>query len=369
VARRFSTLKFETKDQGRRTKDSAARQRRRDLWLRPVGPRYDTPMANLGYIQVTRECNQRCRFCSNPPSGERLDLDGGKARVDDLVRRGYDGCILTGGEPTLVPFLPDLARYALSRGLYVRMITNGQRIARFDYLKSLVDAGLRHVHVSIHSYRPEVQDFLSATPGSHAAQVQALENVGRLRIQVDVNCVINRHNADHLHLSVRWLCERFPFIRHFVWNNLDPSMNRCAENPDVQHRLQDCEVALHKALAYLDATGRTFRVERMPLCYLQGFEWASTEARKTIKGEERTMHFLDQKGTVHQAEFDHGKAAVCGVCTLREICGGLYAMDVHYQSAELRPVFVDPGPIAARVLGGEARKRRVYSVDSRPMPI
>ena len=31
-------------------------------------------MANLGYVQVTRSCNQLCRFCSNPPTGEAIEL-------------------------------------------------------------------------------------------------------------------------------------------------------------------------------------------------------------------------------------------------------------------------------------------------------
>ena len=29
-------------------------------------------MANLGYLQLTRDCYQHCRFCSNPPTGVDL---------------------------------------------------------------------------------------------------------------------------------------------------------------------------------------------------------------------------------------------------------------------------------------------------------
>jgi MoaA/NifB/PqqE/SkfB family radical SAM enzyme len=49
--------------------------------------------------------------------------------VDDFVRRGYFGVILTGGEPTLHPELPEVAAYAAQQGLHVRMITNGSRLA------------------------------------------------------------------------------------------------------------------------------------------------------------------------------------------------------------------------------------------------
>ena len=30
-------------------------------------------MANLGYLQLTRNCYQKCQFCSNPPTGVHLD--------------------------------------------------------------------------------------------------------------------------------------------------------------------------------------------------------------------------------------------------------------------------------------------------------
>ena len=68
-------------------------------------------MANLGYIQVVRRCNQSCRFCSNPSTGDELDLESACRAVDDLERRGYDGVVITGGEPTLWPWVPELVRY------------------------------------------------------------------------------------------------------------------------------------------------------------------------------------------------------------------------------------------------------------------
>ena len=48
-------------------------------------------MANLGYLQLTRDCKQHCRFCSNPPSGVELTLEELRFHVDGLVTRGYDG--------------------------------------------------------------------------------------------------------------------------------------------------------------------------------------------------------------------------------------------------------------------------------------
>src|SRR5262249_27029577 len=113
-------------------------------------------MANLGYLQLTRNCLQHCRFCSNPPTGVELTEPEMCAMVDELVDMGYDGVTLAGGEPTLSPLLPAALRYARERGLFSRMITNGQRLADADFFRECVDNGLTHIHVSLHSYRREV---------------------------------------------------------------------------------------------------------------------------------------------------------------------------------------------------------------------
>ncbi|MBI5478170.1 MAG: radical SAM protein [Deltaproteobacteria bacterium] len=309
-------------------------------------------MANLGYIQVTRQCNQLCRFCSNPPSGLENTLETACGHVDDFVARGYHGVILTGGEPTMVPWLADLVRYARKRDLHVRVITNGQFLGEGTLLADLVAAGLRHVHVSLYSYRPELQDELARHPGSHANIVRTLERIAaRDDVTADVNCVINHFNAGELDRNVRFVLERFPFVRHFVWNNLDPRMNRVAENPDTIPKLWELELSLYRAMRLVDESGRTFRVERVPLCYMVDYAHCSTETRKIVKEEERIVHFLDQKGFVRQASggFVHGKTDACKLCTLDSICAGLDGLGEFFDGAELYPVFVDPLPIIKRV--------------------
>lgn len=310
-------------------------------------------MANIGYLQVVRGCNQYCRFCSNPASGYMLDLETALRAVDDFAERGYFGIILTGGEPSLSELIPDITRHAVLRGLHVRMITNGSRLAKPGLAESYHDAGLRHFHVSIHSYDEQLEDFLTGVKGSHALAMQALENLGRVGATVNINTVINRFNADHLDKNVRYFVGRFPFLRHFVWNNLDPSMGRAETNRDTAHRLADFELSLARAMRFLHGSGRTFRVERVPLCYMTEFAHCSTETRKIVKGEERIVHFLDEKGTIRQTSFVHPKADVCRSCSLDSICGGLFELGDHYDLGELHPVFVDAASIVAKVRAEE----------------
>lgn len=306
-------------------------------------------MANLGYMQLVRHCNQYCRICSNPETPYVLDYETACKEVDAFCAHGYEGVILTGGEPSLSEIVVEVVRYAIGKGLSVRMITNGSRLADEGLARSYIEAGLRHYHVSLYSSRAEVHDAITCVKGSHALACQAIENLGAHGAAVNVNTVINRFNCDHLDELAAMIVKRFVFVRHVVINNLDPSMGRAETNREVLHRLADMEVSLSQALRILAAAGRSFRVERVPLCYMVEFAFASTETRKIVKAEERMIHFLDGKGTVRQTSFRHDKDPVCKACSLDEICAGLFEMGNGYDAAELAPVFVDKESIVRRV--------------------
>ncbi len=322
-------------------------------------------MANIGYLQVVRHCNHVCGFCSNPTTPYTHDFDSMRVLVDDFVRRKYFGIILTGGEPTLHPELPRIAAYANAQGLHVRLITNGSRLSQPDFAQALAEAGVRLVHVSVYSVRPDVEATLRGTEDTLPMAYAAIDNAARFGIEVNINCVINKLNADHLHENIRVLVKQHPHIRHFVWNNLDPSMGRAEVNQAMfTPRLADFELSLHRAMKLLHRSGRTFRVEKVPLCYMTDFAWASTETRKIVKGEERIVHFLDDKQTVRQTAWGHVYTEACDVCSLRSICGGLFDRGDGYDPAELHPVFVPLQPVVEHVLSDgtdPSQKQQTFS--------
>lgn len=308
-------------------------------------------MANIGYIQVVRHCNHFCGFCSNPTTPYTHDFESMRVLVDDFVARGYFGVILTGGEPTLHPQLPEIADYAATAGLHVRVITNGHRLADPAFARALSQAGVSLVHVSIYSVRPQVEAQLRGAEGTLDRALRALSAAHDAGLELNINCVINRANADHLDDNIRYFLRHHPYVRHFVWNNLDPSMGRAEVNQEqFTPRLADFELSLHRAMRLLHRSGRSFRVEKVPLCYMADFAWASTETRKIVKGEERIVHFLDDKQTVRQTGWGHRYAPGCAVCGLRPICGGLFDRGDGYDPAELAPVFVDHERVVEQIL-------------------
>lgn len=307
-------------------------------------------MASISYLQVNRICNQCCLFCSNPDSGLTLPLADAKEIVDRFVAEKADGLIITGGEPTLYEPLLELISYAKSRGIPPRISTNGQKTADFGVLAALKAAGLNHIHLSLHSNRNNVQTYLSGNPDSLKNVTATLVNADRLGMRVDVSTTICRQNAAHLHETVEWICSQFGFVSHFSWTNLDPFMNRVAENRQVVPRLADLEISLLEAMRMLDRTGRTFRVEKVPLCYMGEFAHCSTETRRIVKDEVFVANFLDYRNFLKLKKYSYNKAAACEMCSLSSICAGLWEIETYYSPAELRPLETDPAQIIDEIL-------------------
>ena len=311
-------------------------------------------MANLGYIQLNRTCNQKCLFCSNPDNGSVLDLEQAKFYIDDFVKKNYQGVIFTGGEPTLNPILSEAIKYAKAKGLEARIITNGQKTADYLVLNDLKNAGLDLIHVSVQSYDPKIQDYLSQNPGSLKNILKTLVNARRMNLPTNINMVINSFNAKSLDKNIQFFLVKFPEINHFVFNNLDPEMNRVEQNKFVVPKLADFKASLKRAFEYLLKFKKSFRAERVPLCYMAEFGEFSTETRKIVKNEERSILFLDNREDPYrvQKNFYYKKASQCEHCSLKEICAGLYALDTYYNGKELEPQTMDKQIIINKILNG-----------------
>ena len=110
---------------------------------------------HLAAIIFTQGCNFRCHFCYNPMlvlPQEGEDKKNNKKEkgfpplsTEDLflfLRERYgrlDGVVITGGEPTLHPDLPDFIKQIKDIGYDVKLDTNGTNP---EMLASLLEAGL-----------------------------------------------------------------------------------------------------------------------------------------------------------------------------------------------------------------------------------
>ncbi|MDD2566140.1 MAG: radical SAM protein [Candidatus Gracilibacteria bacterium] len=297
-------------------------------------------MANIGYIQVNRYCNNNCHFCSNPSNEKDISYERGIELINEFILKKYEGVIFTGGEPTLSKDLPKWIEYAKSKSINSRVISNGSITSDFDFAKKLKDAGLKLIHFSIYSHIEKIHDFLTGNPGSYQNVIKSIQNMTKLGVEVQINTVINHYNEDHLDKIVMFLNKQFPNIYHFVWNNLDPLMMQQTKIAlTTLPNFDAFEISLKKAMDFLTSKRKTFRAERVPLCFMRGYEFVSTETRKIVKNEERLVYFLDSREVINDKglDFIHDKKPECTECDLNPICGGVYESEKFYSYVKVKP--------------------------------
>ncbi len=294
-----------------------------------------TGTRKAAYLQITRKCNNECVFCSNPQFEKEITLAQAKKSIDALCREGVTEVFLTGGEPTTSPHLFEIIRYLKGRGIVPRMISNGVELSRMTLAQEIFSAGVRSINISLHSHREGTADLLSGKPGHLKKQLMGIHNALRAGFSVNINTTINAENYAHLPELAAFLVKVFPRIGHFVYNFLDPGMadgnlhSRAHENPWVVATYPQVRPYLAKMVTVLKKHRKSFRIERVPLCCMKGFEEYSTETRKIIKDELYMCSFIEQKNDnmlrVVKPYQGRVKLPFCERCGLGMICAGVQA--------------------------------------------
>jgi len=149
---------------------------------------------------ITRQCNLKCHHCyaqaqAKKPKGE-LTTQEGKVLLDDLSSFGAPVILFSGGEPVLRPDLPELAQYAVAKGMRAVISTNGTLITE-ELAKTLKDIGLSYVGISLDGMEA-VNDRFRGVPGAFAQALTGIRNCREAGIKVGLRFTINRLNRDQV---------------------------------------------------------------------------------------------------------------------------------------------------------------------------
>ncbi len=133
---------------------------------------------NLGYV-----CNNKCDFCISyfeNKVGKFVGFDKVRDNLQRHKEEGYDSVGFVGGEPTIYPNIMQAIAFAHDIGYkYINITTNGRMFSRYEFLKSLVDAGLNSINLSIHD-SDEDEDLITHADGGFKQKLKAIRNLERL---------------------------------------------------------------------------------------------------------------------------------------------------------------------------------------------
>ncbi|MCA1989757.1 MAG: 12,18-didecarboxysiroheme deacetylase [Desulfarculus sp.] len=146
---------------------------------------------------MTKACNLRCQHCyaqaTAGPAVQELSTGQARAMIDDLAGFGAPVILFSGGEPLMRPDLPELARYAVGKGMRAVISTNGTLITA-DKARELKDIGLSYVGVSLDGL-PAVHDRFRGVEGAFDQALAGIRNCLRVGLKVGLRFTVFRHNA------------------------------------------------------------------------------------------------------------------------------------------------------------------------------
>lgn len=186
---------------------------------------------HIATVLFTGGCNLCCPMCHNadlvlrPRELETLPEDD---IWEFLARRSgmVDGVVITGGEPTLQPDLPQLLERLQERGLHVKLDTNGTHP---DVLKTLLSKGLV-TYVALDVKAPlEKYPLLCGTPkvdtGRISGSITMLQE-SNIDHEFRTTVVPGLLDGDDIEAIARWIkgAKRYVLQQFRPVNTLDPSL-------------------------------------------------------------------------------------------------------------------------------------------------
>lgn len=149
---------------------------------------------------ITRKCNLKCVHCYAHAVDEALETelttDEGKALIDDLAAFGSPVILFSGGEPMVRKDLPELAEYAVQKGMRAVISTNGTLITK-NMAKTLKAIGLSYVGISLDGMQ-EINDKFRGLKGSFEKAMDGIRNCQAAGIKVGLRFTINKFNNDEI---------------------------------------------------------------------------------------------------------------------------------------------------------------------------
>jgi radical SAM protein with 4Fe4S-binding SPASM domain len=208
-------------------------------------------------LAITYRCNNKCLHCyaGGPRETKELTTKEWSSVINKLYELGIPQVVFTGGEPTLRDDLPELIAQTQKTGLVSGLVTNGRKLKDEAYFKSLVEAGLDHVQITLESHDPKVHDRITGVKGSWNETVQGLKNAIASPIYTISNTTLNQYNVKDIIKTIDFIYSLG--LRQFACNSLIYS----GKAPEVAKDFALDEASLEPILTQIRDHARELGIE------------------------------------------------------------------------------------------------------------
>lgn len=273
-------------------------------------------------------CNARCSFCSQGDFDKLLNapFDAIARNIYSAYKNGYRRLGFTGGEPLVRPDILKAIALGKSVGFrFIRVQTNGIKLADPAFCRALVKAGLTFCKFSFTTDKAADHDALVGVPGALKKALAGLENLRKLKIRLGTNILVNRLNYKRLPEIIKFYLGRGITNFVIIYPVYNGAMAVNAKKLGIS--LSDCEPYFEEAVQTMEAAGlpREILFLNAPPCFLKGRE------KLSIGLDHFNTLVTDPLGGRTDLDANADAAKVkgkpCRACALNKKCRGA---DEHY---------------------------------------
>ncbi|MCX7704569.1 MAG: radical SAM protein, partial [Planctomycetota bacterium] len=165
-------------------------------------------------------CNNRCLHCYVEEGRKKPTMlfERWKAALKKCWEIGVPHICFTGGEPTLVEFLPQLVEAAEDIGMVTGLLTNGRRLSDEKLVSKLAEAGIDHFQITVESDDRRIHDEMVGVNGAFEETVKGLENAVKAGVYTLTNTTVTRLNVERIEETVKFIADKG--VRVFAMNGL-----------------------------------------------------------------------------------------------------------------------------------------------------
>lgn len=305
-------------------------------------------------IDTGWKCNVECAFCYHifkDTDRAPRPIEDVKADILASKNRGNDTIDFVGpGEPSIVPHIGELIRYAKSIGMRTCMITHG--MIGSVRLADIMDAGLDDFLISMHGMEETHNKILGNIKGARAGQEKTIRAIKERGMTYRVNFVLNSHNIGDIPEFSQYLVDlpQRPRIINFINFNPHGEWSGNVASKDFVADLRVLEPMMNAAITLLEANGIGVNLRYYPMCrideghrknvcndlqvMLDPYEWDYGVLPKT------TEYYI-QYGQYISRTIE-AKVGTCASCDIKGICGGINVQFNNFTDGKLIDAVRDP---------------------------
>lgn len=166
-------------------------------------PRFDFDERPFIVIwETTQACDLacvHCRACAQPlRSSLELSTDEAKRLIDEVAALEVPVFVLTGGDPLKRPDVFELVEYASSHGVRISLTPSATPLLTQEAIQKLKECGLARLAISLDGPSADIHDAFRRVHGSYDWTLRAVRWAREIRLPVQINTTITRHNLQYL---------------------------------------------------------------------------------------------------------------------------------------------------------------------------